>query len=204
MTEEQRVRAEAGMGVAKGYVLGRRYPRQEREDLLQVARLAVVMAARKYRTDAPYDFGTYAWMRVKRAVADYVAANRLVRIPIDGHRRKSRKPSIQHAKQRMAAASIVSMSELRSDEDLAEFGRNREQAPDAACEAAEFADAMWMAISRLPAFERDVIEAVCVGGREMADLAREQGRWPSVIRTVRERGLSRLRKRLREFNPSIQ
>lgn len=203
LTDEQKAMAESGMSVAKGYVLSRRYSRRYREDYLAVGYLAVVKAARSYKLDAPYDFETYAWMRVRRAVADYIASNRPIRIPIDGHvsRYKSRSRAIEAAKTTAAAARFIGFDDLPGGGGLRELGRSREPAPDVTAEASEFSEAVWMAVSMLPETERGVIEAVCLGGREMAELAREQGKWPSVIRHQRERGLSRLRRRLQAFGP---
>lgn len=203
LTDEQKAMAESRMNVAIGYVKSRRYSKRYQEDYLQVAFLAVVRAARSYKLDAPYDFETYAWMRIRRAVADYIASNRPIRIPIDGHvsRYKSRSRAIERAKAAASAARFVGLDDLPGGGDLQELGRSREPWPDAMAEASEFSEAVWMAVSTLPEAERGVIEAVCLGGREMADLAREQGKWPSVIRHQRERGLSRLRRRLQAFGP---
>jgi RNA polymerase sigma factor (sigma-70 family) len=198
LDEGQRALAEEHVGVAIAYVRSRRYLMREEEDNTQVGLLAITMAAARYGAHVGCDFGTYAYQRVRRAVADHLAANRPIRIPTDGHkaRWKSRRPGVEAAKRAAESVQVIGLGEVRNGDEFEELGRSREPRPDEAAEEAEAAEAVRAAVEALPEDLRATVRAVCLEGRGMAEYAREQGRWPSSVSNQRARAFKAMQRTL--------
>lgn len=202
LTEAQRRMAEDAIGVAVAYVAKMRIPRRERDDCIQVGHLAVAMAARRYDAGIGVDFGTFAYQRVRRAVADYLADLRPIHVPIYNRRSiyRSKAGYVAEARAKIAAARFESIASPNGYED-SDFP-SRELRPDEEAERREAVAAVRDAIRRLPALHRATIEECDVKERRIIDFAAERCVHPNTVQSSRRRGMERLRKYLASFDES--
>lgn len=156
----------------------------EVEDLQQVGRLAVLRWAPEFRIGGMSE-RAYIWMKVRRAMSNYIRANHsLVRVPADKFRQL-----------RMPVYSLQVKLPGQDREWLEMLAAEPSEA--AACEGE--LRLLKRALRSLSPREVEVIERRFFKGEILKAIATDMQVHPERVRQIQNEALERLRKRLREL-----